>query len=95
MSNIRRIIISLLAICSCIAIAQGQSTITATGGTGTGSGGSATYTVGQITYKTFSGTTGSVAHGVQQPYEISVVTAIEKTGADQSEGHYIDLNYFM
>lgn len=63
----------------CLTLLQGQSTIPATGGTATGSGGIATYTVGQITYKTISETTGSVAQGVQQPYEISVVTAIENT----------------
>lgn len=70
---------SLLAGCLCLTILQGQSTIPATGGTATGIGGTATYTVGQITYKTFSEMTGSVAQGVQQPYEISVVTAIENT----------------
>lgn len=70
---------SLLVGCLWLAIIQGQSTIPATGGTATGSGGTATYTIGQITYKTFSETIGSVAQGVQQPYEISVVTAIENT----------------
>ena len=30
-------------------------------------------------YTTVEGTTGAVAQGVQQPYEISVVTAIENT----------------
>lgn len=79
MANIRRTFMSLLAGCLSLTILQGQSTIPATGGTATGSGGTATYTVGQITYKTFSATTGSVAQGVQQPYEISVVTAIENT----------------
>ena len=69
---------SLLVGCLCLAILQGQSTIPSSGGDATGSGGSATYTVGQITYKTFSGTNGTVAQGVQQPYEISVVTAVEE-----------------
>jgi hypothetical protein len=58
---------------------RGQETIPATGGNGSGSGGTVSYTIGQVTYNTFSGTNGSVAQGVQQPYEISVVTAVENT----------------
>jgi hypothetical protein len=63
----------------CIAVVQGQETIPATGGNASGSGGSVSYTVGQVTYNTFSGTNGTVAQGVQQPFEISVVTAIKNT----------------
>ena len=73
------LILSLLVFFLCLVIVQGQSTIPATGGNATGSGGTVSYTVGQVTYQTFAGTTGSVAQGVQQPYEISVVTAIENT----------------
>lgn len=58
---------------------NGQETIPATGGNATGSGGSVSYTIGQITYQTLAGTTGTVAQGVQQPYEISIVTAIDNT----------------
>ncbi len=36
------------------------------------------YTVGQVVYTTNTGTNGSVAQGVQQPFEISVVTGIEE-----------------
>ena len=57
---------------------QGQNTIPATGGNATGSGGSISYTVGQITCNTISGTNGIVSQGVQQPYEISIVTALEE-----------------
>lgn len=52
--------------------------IPATGGNASGSGGSVSYSVGQLVYTTNTGTTGSVAQGVQQPYEISVVTGIEE-----------------
>jgi hypothetical protein len=55
-----------------------QEAITASGGNASGSGGSAGYTVGQVAYTTNTGTKGSVAQGVQQPFEISVVTAIEE-----------------
>jgi len=58
---------------------QAQISVNATGGNASGSGGSASYSVGQVVYQTHTGTNGSVAEGVQQPYEISVVTAIEQT----------------
>jgi hypothetical protein len=47
------------------------------GGNASGSGGSVSYTVGQIVYTSNANSSGSVAQGVQQPYEISVITAIE------------------
>lgn len=70
----------ILCYCGFYTPLQGQETISATGGNAIGSGGSVSYTVGQVTYNTFSGSNGSVAQGVQQPYEISVVTAIRNTG---------------
>lgn len=57
---------------------QAQETIPATGGNASGSGGSVSYTMGQVLYTTNTGTTVSVAEGVQQPYEISVVVGIEQ-----------------
>jgi hypothetical protein len=50
----------------------------ATGGDISGSGGTVSYSVGQVVYQTHSGTHGSLAEGVQQPYEISVATALEE-----------------
>ena len=40
--------------------------LSASGGDATGSGGSVAYSVGQIVYTTPTGTTGSVAQGVEQ-----------------------------
>jgi len=57
---------------------QAQEAIPATGGKASGSGGSVSYSVGQVIFTTNTGTNGSVAQGVQQPYEISVVTGIEE-----------------
>ena len=57
--------------------AQAQQATTATGGDASGSGGTVAYSVGQIVYTTNIGTTGSVAQGVQQPFEISVVLGID------------------
>jgi len=57
---------------------QAQEVIPATGGNAAGSGGTVSYTVGQVVYKTNSGTNGSVAEGVQQPYEISEIIGIKE-----------------
>ncbi|MEA3479939.1 MAG: T9SS type A sorting domain-containing protein [Bacteroidota bacterium] len=57
---------------------QAQEAILATGGKASGDGGSVSYSVGQVVYSTNTGANGSVAQGVQQPYEISVVAGIEQ-----------------
>jgi hypothetical protein len=57
---------------------QAQNSITASGGNATGSGGMVSYSIGQVVFTKNSGTNGSVSHGVQQPFEISIVTAIEE-----------------
>jgi len=57
---------------------QAQQETTATGGNASGSGGTVAYSVGQIVYTTNTGTNGSVAQGVQQPYEISIVLEIKE-----------------
>lgn len=49
---------------------QAQQATTAAGGDATGGGGSVTFSVGQVVYTTNTGANGSVAEGVQQPYEI-------------------------
>jgi hypothetical protein len=56
-----------------------QESINGSGGEATGTGGTASYSVGQVVYTTATGTNGSVAQGVQQPYEISVTTGINET----------------
>ena len=53
--------------------------LSATGGDATGTGGSVAYSVGQIVYTTHTGTTGSVAQGVEQAYEIYSVGIKETT----------------
>ena len=57
--------------------AQAQQATIATGGDASGSGGTIAYSVGQIVYATNTGTTGSLAQGVQQAYEISIVLGID------------------
>lgn len=68
---------TLLLFCISIATAQAQQATTATGGNASGSGGDTSYSIGQVVYTTFTGSNGSVAQGVQQPYEISIVLGVE------------------
>ena len=70
-------IVFFLAVILLANFAQAQQATTASGGDAIGSGGSVAYSVGQIVYTTNTSTTGSVAQGVQQAYEISVVTGIK------------------
>lgn len=58
-------------------IAQIHSTIPSSGNSISGTGGSLSYSMGQIGYTTYSGTNGSLAQGIQQPYEISALTGSE------------------
>jgi len=78
MHHTKPIISSFLILSLCLIGLQAQETIPASGGNATGSGGSVSYSVGQVFYTTNIGASGSVAQGVQQPFEISVVTAIEE-----------------
>jgi hypothetical protein len=58
---------------------KAQETVSPTGGNASGAGGTVSYTVGQVAYSTYFGANGSVAEGVQQPYEISVYVAVPQT----------------
>lgn len=61
-----------------LAEVQAQESFNSSGGNSSGTGGSVSYSVGQLFYTSSFGTTGSVAQGVQQPYEISVVIGLEQ-----------------
>jgi hypothetical protein len=74
----RYLITTLVALIYSVGL-HAQETVPATGGDATGSGGSSSYTVGQVVYTTNTGTNGSVAQGVQQPYEISTTVGINET----------------
>ncbi len=55
-----------------------QKALPTTGGNASGSGGSVSYSVGQLVYQAHTGTSGSVEEGIQQPFEILVVTGLEE-----------------
>ncbi len=56
---------------------QAQESVHGSGGNAAGSGGNVSYSLGQVLYTTASGTTGSTAAGVQQPFEIQTVLGNE------------------
>jgi hypothetical protein len=56
-----------------------QETILTSGQEASGIGGSSSASIGQVLYTTNIGSSGSVAQGVQQAYEISTTIGIEET----------------
>ena len=55
-------------------IANAQSSTNASGGEATGASGNVSYSVGQIMFTDFGGASGNVSHGVQQPFEIFLLS---------------------
>ena len=72
-------IIPLFFLCLELMDVHAQDAILVTGGEASGKGGSVSYSIGQMVNVINLGANGSVAQGVQQPYEISVVTGFEET----------------
>tara|TARA_R110002072_G_scaffold260722_4_gene419243 strand:- start:21739 stop:22236 length:498 start_codon:yes stop_codon:yes gene_type:complete len=69
-------------ICSALVLAFGlvisaQEAIVVSGGDATGSGGTVAYSIGQVLYNTNSGSSISIAEGLQQPFEISTILSVE------------------
>lgn len=68
---------TLLFILFCKTIGlQAQNNTVSCGGQAIGSGGSVSYTTGQIDYSFFTGNYGSINQGVQQNYDISIITSL-------------------
>ena len=65
-----------------------QESITTTGGKASGNSGTVSYTVGQVAYSVKTGADGSVLEGVQQPYEIYIISDVEDIGDDLSVQAY-------
>tara|TARA_B100000809_G_scaffold241111_1_gene264022 strand:+ start:1267 stop:1749 length:483 start_codon:yes stop_codon:yes gene_type:complete len=78
MRHLKTTLAALFALLATIEL-HAQESPTASGGEATGAGGTASYSVGQVVYTTNTGTNGSITQGVQQPYEISIVTGIDET----------------
>lgn len=67
---------------------QAQQSSLNSGGDATGSGGSVSYSIGQVVYTTNTGSTGSVAQGIQQAYAITSLSNPELTALTLSVQTY-------
>lgn len=71
MTKIKFILLLLLTIFSFDLVAQTtHNVLSASGGDASGTGGSVAYSLGQVVYTTNIGTSGSIAQGIEQAYEI-------------------------
>jgi len=68
--------------------ANAQQGAVVSGGDASGSNGKVSYSIGQMDYQTETGSGGSVAQGLQQPFEISTVSGIEATGIRLTDSAY-------
>ena len=75
--NLTLFIFCLLGLCTSDLLAQ-KGTV-ASGGEASGTGGKISYSVGQIDYINATGSNGAITQGLQQPYEIQVMTGVDKT----------------
>ncbi len=65
-----------------------QQNTVSSGGDISGSGGSVSFSIGQIDHQTKTSGSGTITEGVQQPYEIMVVTGVENTSVQLSANAY-------
>lgn len=70
-------IVFMLCLTALVFNLQAQEAIPASGGEASGSGGTASYSIGQVVYSTSNGSNGSVAEGVQLPYQITVISGLD------------------
>jgi hypothetical protein len=87
MTKIKRLLIPCLFLFGVTAL-KAQSGTVSSGGDASGAGGSASYSIGQVDYITANGAGGTSSQGLQQPYEIYVVTGTETFGINLSLSVY-------
>lgn len=68
--------LTTVMLCLLVTGLHAQVAVSASGADASGSGGSMSISYGLAAYTTNTGSTGSVTQGVEQPYEISVITEI-------------------
>ena len=61
-----------------LTLIQAQNATISTGGNAIGTDGSVSYSIGQSNYITNRSNTGSVNQGIQQPFEISIISGLEQ-----------------
>ena len=73
----KRIIECFLIVFCGGAFCDAQQALSTAGGEVAGTGGTASFTIGQIDYITLTSNSGTIMQGVQQPFEILVITGTE------------------
>jgi len=58
--------------------ANAQHSVNTTGGNASNENGTVSYSIGQIVYSAYADSDGKVSEGVQQPYEIFLITSVEE-----------------
>ena len=77
----KKIIVLVISILCSLTTLHAQEVISTTGHNSTGNGGSVSYSIGQIFYITEGETTGTIVQGVQQPYNITVISEVKEAKA--------------
>jgi len=77
----RKITIGVLALFLLPALVIAQAAVVPAGGDAASPTGSVSYSIGQVVYETRSSETGTSSEGVQQPFEIYLVTSTEEINA--------------
>ena len=72
----------------CVSSVNAQNSVLAGGGNSTGTGGSISYSLGYIANLDGSSVDGTLNSGLQQPYEISVITGVKNTEINLSIKSY-------
>jgi hypothetical protein len=75
--QIRKVVLAFCLVLFGVRALNAQENTDALGGMGYGPGGSVSYSIGQIDYETATGTGGTITEGLQQPYEILIISGIE------------------
>lgn len=76
-SHIRKVLIVFCLVSFGLKAVFAQENTDALGGMAYGAGGSVSYSIGEVDYINATGSGGSITEGVQQPYEIMVISGIE------------------
>ena len=69
----------LFMLLCCLTKIEAQQNTLASGGNVTGTGGSVSFSIGQVDYVTQTGSNGSAGQGVQQPFEITMLSGSDFT----------------
>ena len=76
MNHLKKIFSAVFVLLSFVSL-HAQTSFNAVGDEASGTEGSLSYTVGQAVFGTYTGSTGSVAQGVQQTYDITALLGAE------------------